>query len=377
LLRVVGPDGDTTALAVQAVPDSAAVLRADAPPLRTGAHELLWRTVSVDGHVAEGSIPFVAVPGDVGRAAAADDRGTVPGGGATRGPVTAAASGAQNSASLRRTLLRGLGLACLLGAAGLLWFAGGTSLVREPRVLRAAAATSLGAAILLTLAHLDWLAGVLPSGMGRWDGVIAALGTRSGGIGLVRIGLALLVFFLVGGAHAGRTAALLAMTAAVVGSAAGHPAAIEPGVAVAANALHVGAAAIWVGGVLLLAVLPDRSQFGDGSWIYGDVAARVSARAFLAVGIIVGTALLQDYLFLDSLPQLWETPYGRLLMAKGAGLSLLLGFGAWHRWRTLPRLAANGDSGPLRRAVRVEIWVLVAVVLVAAWLSTVPPPVAG
>lgn len=374
-LRLVGPGGDTVRLAVRTVSDSAAVLRADAPPLREGGHLLLWRTVSVDGHAVTGSIPFIVAPADVASAdvatGGAEPRAQTPAeptvrdDGETRGP-----------APLRRTLLRGFGLACLLAAAGLLWFAGGTSLVREPRVLRAAVATSLGAAILLTLAQLDWLAGALPEGVGRWDGVLAALGTRTGAVGLTRSGLALLVFFLVGGAHAGRLAAVLAMAAAVVGSTAGHPASIEPGIAIAANALHLGAAAIWTGGVLLLAVLPDRSQLSDTDWVYADVAGRVSARAFLAVGMLVGTALLQDYLFLESIPQLWETPYGRLLMAKGAGLGLLLGFGAWHRWRTLPRLVADGDPRPLRRAVRLEIWVLVAVILVAAWLAQVPPPVA-
>lgn len=366
----MGPAGDTTALVVRAVPDSAAVLRADAPPLREGSHELLWRTVSIDGHVAEGSIAFASAPEGVGDTATAGAAETVP-----APPPPSGAAGA--SPPLRRTLLRGLGLACLLGAAGLLWFAGGTSLVREPRVLRTVAATALGAAILLTLAQLDWLAGVLPPGMGRWDGAVAALGTRTGAVGVARIALALLVFFLVGGAHAGRTAALLAMASVVVGSAAGHPAAIEPGIAIASNALHLGAAAIWTGGVLLLAVLPDRPQLPDGEWVYADVAGRASARAFLAVGIVVGTALLQDYVFLESLPQLWETAYGRLLMAKGAGLALLLGFGSWHRWRTLPRLAADGDPRALRRAVRVEIWVLLAVVLVAAWLAQVTPPAAG
>jgi len=379
VFRLVGPGADTTELAVRAVRDSSAVLRADAPPLRDGAHELLWRTVSIDGHVVEGSIPFVVQSGpEVEESVSPTGPGdTATAVGSDAAPEPPSAGAEESSPPLRRTLLRGLGLACLLGAAGLLWFAGGTSLVREPRVLRAAAAASLGAAILLTLAHLDWLAGVLPSGVGRWDGVVAALGTRTGAVGVARIALALLVFFLVGGAHAGRTAALLAMAGAVVGAAAGHPAAIEPGVAIAANALHLGAAAIWTGGVLLLAVLPDRAQLGNADWVYADVAGRVSARAFLAVGIIVGTALLQDYLFLDSIRQLWETTYGRLLVAKGAGLGLLLGFGAWHRWRTLPRLAAVGDPRPLRRAVRAEIWILVAVVLVAAWLAQVTPPVAG
>lgn len=365
-LRLVGPDGDATVLVPRGSADSASVLRVDAPPLREGPHTLLWRTVSADGHSVEGEIRFHVAAGESARTGVQGAAAAAP----TLRPEAKAPP-------LRLTLLSGLGLACLLAAAGLLWFAGGTSLVREPRVLRAVTAAALGAAILLTLAYLDWLVSVLPADAGRVEGVAAATGTRIGTIGGGRVVLALLVFFLVGGAHAGRLAALLAMAAVVLGSAAGHPATIEPAVAIGANALHAGAAAIWIGGVLLLAVLPNRSELADAGWRYAEVAGRVSSRAFLAVGVIVGTALVQDLIFLDSVAQLWETAYGRLLVAKGAGLGLLVGFGTWHRWRTLPRLADDGDPGPLRRAVRVEIWVLVAVVLLAAWLARVPPPVAG
>jgi hypothetical protein len=37
----------------------------------------------------------------------------------------------------------------------------------------------------------------------------------------------------------------------------------------------------------------------------------------------------------------------------------------------------TGDQGPLRRAVRIEILFLTGIVLLAAWLALIPPPVAG
>ena len=55
----------------------------------------------------------------------------------------------------------------------------------------------------------------------------------------------------------------------------------------------------------------------------------------------------------------------------------MIGFGAWHRWKTLPRLVQTGDQGPLRLAVRVEILFLTGIILLAAWLALIPPPVAG
>ncbi|MCL7963722.1 MAG: CopD family protein, partial [marine benthic group bacterium] len=277
----------------------------------------------------------------------------------------------------RRTLFRGLGLAFLLAAAGVLWFAGGSGLVREPSVLRAASATALLATVLLGLDYLDWLLDVRPTDMGLFAGFAAAVRTRIGIVEGGRVLLAGLTFFLAGGARAGRIAGFFAMLAVVVGAAAGHPATIEPAMALPANALHLGAAAIWLGGVLLLAVLPDHPETPQGGWQYHEVASRVSSRAFLAVGVIIGTAFLQDLLFLGDPSFLLSTDYGRLVLAKGAGFALLVVFGAWHRWKTLPRLVATGDASHLRLAVRIEIFVMAVVVLVAAWLAMTVPPVAG
>jgi putative copper export protein len=209
------------------------------------------------------------------------------------------------------------------------------------------------------------------------DGLVAAFKTRTGMIEGSRVLLAGFTFFLAGGARAGRMAGFVAMVAVILGAASGHPAVIDPRLALPANALHLGAAAIWIGGVLLLTVLPDHPETAEGGWNYTQVASRVSSRAFLAVGVIVGTALLQDLLFLGGVGNLLTTRYGQLLVAKSLGLTLLLGFGAWHRWKTLPKLVATGDQGPLRLAVRVEIFVLIGVVLLAAWLSMIPPPVTG
>jgi len=373
--------GDSTLLRAVGVSGAADRVRAVLPVLEAGRYSLDWSTVSVDGHRVTGVIGFEVVSGsgedrEIAASSPAGDTGSAAPQ-AAAAPADSVAGVEVDAVPLRRTLFRGLGLACLLACAGLLWFAGGTGLVREPSVLRAASATALLATVLLGLDYLDWLIDVRPTDLGLFAGFAAAIRTRIGMVEGSRVLLAGLVFFLVGGARAGRLAGLLAMTAVVIGAASGHPAVIEPGLAQPANALHLGAAAIWIGGVLLLTVLPDHPETPIGGWRYIEVAGRVSSRAFLAVGVIIGTAVVQDLLFLDGLEDLLSTTYGRLLLAKGAGLSLLIGFGAWHRWKTLPRLVATGDPSHLRLAVRIEIFVLVAVVAVAAWLALVTPPVVG
>ncbi len=375
------PSGDSTVLRAIAVPDSAHVIRAELPAMDPGSYALEWKTVSVDGHAAEGVIRFEVVPEPESRIPAAETGSDTSFAAESESPyepgVSESASPDVDAPPLRRTLFRGLGLACLLAAAGVLWFAGGSGLVREPAVLRAASAAALLATVLLGLDYLDWLGDVRPAGLGMIDGLVAAFKTRTGMIEGSRVLLAGFTFFLAGGARAGRMAGFVAMVAVVLGAASGHPAVIDPRLALPANALHLGAAAIWIGGVLLLTVLPDHPETAEGGWSYTQVASRVSSRAFLAVGVIVGTALLQDLLFLGGVGNLLTTRYGQLLVAKSLGLTLLLGFGAWHRWKTLPKLVATGDQGPLRLAVRVEIFVLIGVVLLAAWLSMIPPPVTG
>jgi copper transport protein len=372
--------GDSILLRAVGVSGAADRVRAELPALEAGRYSLDWSTVSVDGHRVTGAIGFEVASGsgDVRESEAGSVAGdTVRMAPEAATPPESVAGVEADVVPLRRTLFRGFGLACLLACAGLLWFAGGTGLVREPSVLRAASATALLATVLLGLDYLDWLLDVRPTDLGLFAGFAAAIRTRIGLVEGSRVLLAGLVFFLVGGARAGRLAGLLAMTAVVIGAASGHPAVIEPGLAQPANALHLGAAAIWIGGVLLLTVLPDYPETPTAGWRYIEVAGSVSSRAFLAVGVIIGTAVVQDLVFLDSLDDLLSTTYGRLLLAKGAGLSLLIGFGAWHRWKTLPRLVATGDPSHLRLAVRIEIFVLVAVVAVAAWLALVTPPAVG
>lgn len=375
------PSGDSSFMGTIGVPDSAHVIRAEFPDLDPGSYSIAWSTVSVDGHAADGVIQFEVAAGTDSRTPAAGTVGDptasseaavddAPGVGASTEPEVAVPP-------LRRTLFRGLGLACLLAAAGVLWFAGGSGLVREPAVLRAASAAALLATILLGLDYLDWLGDVRPAGVGVIEGLVAAVRTRTGMVEGSRVLLAGLAFFLAGGARAGRIAGLVAMVAVIFGAASGHPAVIEPSLALPANALHLGAAAIWIGGVLLLTVLPDHPETADGGWRYEQVASRVSSRAFLAVGVIIGTALLQDLLFLGGIGNLLTTRYGQLLVAKSVGLALMLGFGAWHRWKTLPKLVQTGDQGPLRLAVRIEILFLTGIILLAAWLALIPPPVAS
>jgi putative copper export protein len=150
----------------------------------------------------------------------------------------------------------------------------------------------------------------------------------------------------------------------------GHALARSPLAAIPAKAVHLGAAAAWLGGLVrLTGADPDAADFPR-------LARRVSSVALIAVAVIAATGVLQAALLLPNLPAVWGSGYGRLVLAKAGGLAALVALGAFHRFRLLPRLDA-GSAPTLRRSVRREILVFAVVLLVAAWLAQVPPPDAG
>jgi len=218
---------------------------------------------------------------------------------------------------------------------------------------------------------VSWVRQVAPSGTG-FAGVQAALGSRTGltaALQLALIGGALFSF-----RRSGRLAAVSALVALVVGAASGHTAAISPWLTIPANAVHQAAAAIWLGGLLLLVLAPDAPTDGSDGWRFPVVARSVSAAALFAVLLIAASGAVQSFQFVDDLGAYTRTPYGRGLLVKWMGFLILVGFGAYHRFRVMPHLEEERDGRALRRMVRLEAIVMLAVIMVAAWLARVSPP---
>jgi putative copper export protein len=74
---------------------------------------------------------------------------------------------------------------------------------------------------------------------------------------------------------------------------------------------------------------------------------------------------------------LLTTPYGVLVLGKIAGLTGLVAFGAYHRYRLVPRLLRDADRSTepaaVAPSVALELALVAAVVILAAVLSHVPP----
>ncbi|HET6653410.1 MAG TPA: copper resistance protein CopC [Nocardioides sp.] len=131
----------------------------------------------------------------------------------------------------------------------------------------------------------------------------------------------------------------------------------------AVDSAHVVAAGVWVGGLAVLAV----TSVADGPRPPATAFAAFSRLALGAVLVLVGTGAVNGVLRLASWSQLWSTDYGRVLLAKLALVTVALVAAGGSRRHVQEHRSAIGT-------VRIEALVTVAVVVVTAALSTIPPP---
>lgn len=140
----------------------------------------------------------------------------------------------------------------------------------------------------------------------------------------------------------------------------------------AANATHVTAAAVWSGGLALLADVLRRRR-GDPAVLGPLMRFSQLASVSLVLAGVAGTVMA--LLVMDRFADLWSTGWGRLLIAKVALVALAAVIGGRNRWVHMPAAAqrVNVQAQPLVqqrlfRAVSIEAAVLVAAGVVTAFL---------
>jgi copper transport protein len=137
-------------------------------------------------------------------------------------------------------------------------------------------------------------------------------------------------------------------------------------VGVLVTALHVSAMAIWLGGLLFLVV--------ERRGLTAAAARRFSALAFLLIGVVVASGVVQSVRQLETFDALTDTSYGTLLIWKVAFVVVLVAVAALSR-RIVRRAPddASMDVGRLGRAVVVESVVAVAIVVATSLLMAANP----
>ena len=358
-LVLQGPLGDSTVLAAAQGAEGRRIIVATLPPLHAGAHVLRWRTTSADGHVLQGEIPFFVAAGAATAVAAVgasepDSVAAIPAdaqdGTRAESAGAAAGPGAQESGVAEvpplLPLLRALGTLLLLALAGGLLFAqrfDGYDAITAP-------VAAAGEFIIWT----PHVAGSLDFG--------ASLQLATGRALLARVVFAVVAALVLVLLRSVRAAAVIALIAVLAGGSLGHASTITPALSVPLRAVHMAAAAVWLGGLLALGLALRNAP------AQRPLLTAVSSAALASFIAIAVTGVGQALVLLGSFDALLQTAYGRLVLVKATGLVLLGAFGYLHR-RMIPRVPEGGDATALHRSVVVEILVFMGIILVSGALS--------
>ncbi|MEU6251037.1 copper resistance protein CopC [Glycomyces sp. NPDC047010] len=363
-MRLVDGNGTEQDLAATASDTDVVV---DLPELADGPYYVNWRVISADAHPISGVLSFTvgtgtAPPPPTESEAAEPDRPW-----AVQTVNIAFYAGlllCTGYALFRTVIARRLAPARprhrLLRAGGLL------------AVLAAALAVPVGALDLAGRPLTDL------TDTGAWaptvqTGAITVLAATAVGIALTCLGTIRpgrrwsTLTFLVGAA--------IALLAPVL---IGHTMAFGPRwLMVAADAVHLATAAIWIGGITGIGILllrRNHSRLRDAA----TVIARFSTWAGYSVAALGASGIAMAWAIHRSWASLFESDHGRVLLIKLGLVAVALALAGWNRYRLVPLVQGTDPAAGLarlRRTVRAEAAVLAAVIAVTGVLVNLPPGV--
>ncbi len=390
-VSIVGPDGTAVPdLRPGVDPTNSAVLVVALPAssMVDGSYNVTWRILSLDGHAVQGFFAFA-----IGKATS---------------PLGAAQSSAGGGPTLLGGTSRSVAVAGALSLGGLAAFPllvlvpmrrrlvdVGSKLAQETcrRLIR----PLLAAAMLTVLGTLGML---IDASSTAGPLVEVATSTRTGHLLLLRVlAVIVTVALLASGPGqsllrgprliAGQVGAVVTLgTFSWLSHAAAAP--VDRWTALMYDLVHLMSAGAWIGGLLGLALagIPAaRRVSGRDRELLGRCAAAlfisfsVTAQVAMVVVVVTGTypALIQ----IQALSDLGQTWWGMALTAKLALWVSLLIFAAANAFAFVPTLAARAAArarrlaalDQLRSAVRVELALAGALIVVAALMSATAQPV--
>lgn len=369
-----------------------------------GRYTVRWRTAAADGHPSSGTFAFVVT------AAAVDTAGVPPtasgtgvrvGADTTAQPASAGAASDRTSDADASTpawiVARAAAFLALLAVLGAVTFrllvlsrAGDLeSSAREEIAYEIARRALLPTGVLLiaTAAKL-YLQNRMMSGSAAADLAhmeSMSMETHWGAAWRLQFGagiVALVGFAMAwrriaaGWIVAGLACVVLAGGVALSGHAGAAPA--WRTIAIVGDALHVLGASAWLGSLAWLLVVGLRAT----TLAAGDRTRRVAAlvRAFSPVALVSAalvalSGLVSAWLRLGSIPALWSSAYGQVLLVKLLFLTGVIGTG-FYNWRVVqPALGTDVATARFRRSASSELAIGAIVIVVTAVLVAMPTPV--
>jgi copper transport protein len=336
--------------------------------LAKGTYTVTWRVISADSHPVAGAFVF-----NVKKATA---------GGSCKQVFGAKTPGTVDALfKFMRALDFALILAVVGGAVALLVVLRSAAPALRSRLFRVLAGLAIGLVLVGALCIV--LQGAVAGGFGlseafRVDTVRSVLETRFGKAFLWQMAIAAVVGALaLFASRSPRLEAfpLFAILLLPTLSAAGH-ARTSGTLAYLADLVHLTAASCWVGGLaftVLALVLA-----GDDRWPLASRAVpRFSILAVVSVIALIAAGSLRGYEEVKAFHGLWDTTYGKLLLAKIALVLPLLALGAYNNRYAVPKLKRQVCSAVEQRrflrAAGAELAIMAAIIGVTAVLVTEPP----
>ncbi len=314
--------------APQLAPGDSRTLVAPVGTLAQGWYLVYWRAVATDGHGARGAFTFAVGPNP--------------------GPAPAfVVPSTSESTPASVVVARWIALLAVLAALGLLWF----RLLVASRAVTVACAIATGVALVAIPVYVELLTAHL-SLLGAFDLGDVVPRMRDSAVGRrfldLELGLALVAVL------AAVAVRLCSRVAGWIALAVGAAALLAPAAAAEAGAdhhaaavvfawLHLGAAALWIGGVA-------------GVLLVRRVDPRVARAGLGSILVVLASGIAASAIELPSFSSLWDTSYGQALLVKAALFALAAALWAWKRLNAVQAAA------------------LAAAVLASAVLVSVPAP---
>ena len=406
------------------------IVAAVATALSAGQYTIVWQIAGDDGHPVRGRVEFVITPGAAGIGTAPTGVVEVlPRGGPGAGDSAAMANMHHDSTSMPEgdgfdaespgyVVLRWMqfvGVLLAVGAASFHLFVVGfirrdphsAAQASEPALLAAVESraarighyAAMGLALTLVLRLIAQSYAMHPTGgafaitvmlpmigktMWGWGWLVQLVGVVLTGVGFHRAwaksgpqgGVA-------DGARTVRSgwwgiaslgAVLLAFSPGLSSHAASMPR--LRALAMLADGLHVLAASSWLGTlsiVLFAGISVALAQRGELCAAFvRDLITAFSPVALVSAGIAASTGVFAAWLHVGTVPNLWSTRYGIMLLVK-LGILGVVAVTGFYNWRFVqPTLGTAAATTRLRRSARVEVAVALFVLLITAILVATP-----
>jgi copper transport protein len=321
-----------------------------------GVYTVSWRVVSeADGHATAGAFSFGVnvAPGTV-----------------VTPSVPVPTTPSPSVGSVAGKLLLYVGLALSFAAAVVGTFAFGGVVPERKRVLRVAAGSAVVGGVTMLLSERATL------GVSMGDLLSSATGLDYlwllGGVTFAAITV------LDAARRSDRTSLVVAGVAAaaamLVRAMGGHAAAAAtPALQIGLQWLHFMAASVWMGGLALTFLWLRAQRRTEGSVPVDEVRA-YSFLAGYALAVVLVTGVLratQEVGGVSKLFDLFRGSYGTTLDVKVALVLVLIGLGAFNRYRSIPRMDTR--TGLLRRVMAIELVGAIGVFSLTGMLTGLAP----